>query len=175
MGEILSLFQFLFGEVDGKKNSFRDVDHNSISKAQTRTSKVGAISNAQKAQSILFEKTNIHSVEKLQLSKKLKGRPFGGKQILKKVSQCRKTERGTLGGFSTSILSQNMKKIEEKIFFRKKSHNAKKTVRGDPLGFFNIHKLSRSAEKKLKGGTLWCCPVWYVTRKNREIFFGLVR
>ena len=67
----------------------------------------------------------------------------------------------------------------------------KKTERGDPLRFFNIHsvakhqknaggpfgekiskkkfrkKMSRSAEKKLKGGTLWSRPVWYVTRKNR--------
>ena len=67
----------------------------------------------------------------------------------------------------------------------------KKTERGNPLGFSNIHcvakhqknaagtlwgkkfrkkipkKMSRSAEKKLKGGTLWSRPVWYVTRKNR--------
>ena len=45
-----------------------------------------------------------------------------------KVSQCRKTERGTLCGFSTSILSQNMKKLKKtKIFiFGKKSHNAEK-------------------------------------------------
>ena len=65
----------------------------------------------------------------------------------------------------------------------------KKTER-NPLGFSNIHsvakhqknaggpfegkkfekkpkKMSRSAEKKLKGGTLWCRPVWYVTWKNR--------
>ena len=45
-----------------------------------------------------------------------------------KVSQCRKTERGTLCGFSTSILSQNMKKLKKtKIFiFGKKPHNAEK-------------------------------------------------
>ena len=63
----------------------------------------------------------------------------------------------------------------------------KKTERGDSLGFSNIHpvakhqknaggpfgekifrkKMSRSAEKKLKGGSLWSRPVWYVTRKNR--------
>ena len=71
----------------------------------------------------------------------------------------------------------------------------KKTERGDPLGFFNIHsvakhqknaggpfgekfffeKKSRSAEKKTKGGTLWSRPVWYVTRKNRKNLFGSVR
>ena len=70
----------------------------------------------------------------------------------------------------------------------------KKTERGDPLGFFNIHsvakhqknaggpfgekffskKKSRSAEK-MKGGSLWSRPVWYVTRKNRKILFGSVR
>ena len=64
----------------------------------------------------------------------------------------------------------------------------KKTERGDPLGFFNIHSVakhqkkcrgdplgnfffrknkSRSAEK-MKGGSLWSRPVWYVTRKNRK-------
>ena len=67
----------------------------------------------------------------------------------------------------------------------------KKTESRNPLGFSNIHsvakhqknaggpfeekkfrkkfrkKMSRSAEKKLKGGTLWSRPVWYITRKNR--------
>ena len=66
----------------------------------------------------------------------------------------------------------------------------KKTERRNPSGFSNIlsvakhqknaggpfeekkpkknpKKMSRSAEKKLKGGTLWSRPVWYVTRKNR--------
>ena len=86
-----------------------------------------------------------------------------------------------------------MKKLKKKSFFyfREKSHHAEKTERRNPLGFSNIHsvakhqknaggpfeekksekkfrkKMSRSAEKKLKGGTLWSRPVWYVTRKNR--------
>ena len=72
----------------------------------------------------------------------------------------------------------------------------KKTERGDPLGFFNIHsvakhqkkmqgdplgkiffskKKSLSAEKKMKGGSLWSRPAWYVTRKNRKNLFGSVR
>ena len=43
----------------------------------------------------------------------LKGEPLQEKQILEKnVSQCRKTEQGTLWGFSTSILSQNIKKLK---------------------------------------------------------------
>ena len=78
-----------------------------------------------------------------------------------------------------------MKKLKKKNFFifGIKSHNAEKTERRNPLGFSNIHsvaklkkmqggpfeekkirkkirkKMSRSAEKKLKGGTLWSRPV----------------
>ena len=33
----------------------------------------------------------------------------------------------------------------------KKSHNAEKTEREDPLGFFNIHSVAK-LQKKLKGG-----------------------
>ena len=70
----------------------------------------------------------------------------------------------------------------------------KKTERGDPLGFFNIHsvakyqkkaggpfgekfffrKKSHSAEKNERG-SLWSRPVWFVTRKNRKNLFGSVR
>ena len=48
-----------------------------------------------------------------------------------------------------------MKKLKKtKIFiFGKKSHNAeKKTERGDPLGFFNIHSVAK--HQKNAGGTL---------------------
>ena len=41
-----------------------------------------------------------------------------------------------------------MKKI-----FEKKSHNAEKTERGDPLGFFNICSVGKL--QKIEGGTLW--------------------
>ena len=46
-------------------------------------------------------------------------------------------------------------KIEEKIFSfsGKKSHNAEKTERGDPLRFFNIHSVAK--HQKNAGGTLW--------------------
>ena len=71
----------------------------------------------------------------------------------------KKTERGTLWDFSTSIKSQNIKKnaggtLWGKIFFRKKS---------------------LAVPKKMKGGSLWSRPVWYVTRKNRKNLFGSVR
>ena len=78
-----------------------------------------------------------------------------------------------------------MKKLKKtKIFiFGKKSHNAEKSERGDPLGFFNIHSVAKhqknaggpfeekkfrkknpeknvsQCRKKLKGGTLWSRPV----------------
>ena len=51
-----------------------------------------------------------------------------------------------------------MKKLKKtKIFiFGKKSHNAEKTERGDPLRFFNIHSSILSQNiKKNSGGTLW--------------------
>ena len=72
-----------------------------------------------------------------------------------KVSQCRKTERGTFWDFSTSILSQNIKKIQ-----------------GDPLGKIFFRKKSLAVPKKMKGIlTFWSRPVWYVTRKNRLVFW----
>ena len=114
-----------------------------------------------------------------------------------KSHNAEKLKGGTLCGFSTSILSQNMKKLKKtKIFiFGKKSHNAEKTERGDPLGFFNIHSVAKhqkmqggpfgekfffekkvsQCRKKMKGGSLWSRPVWYVTRKNRKNLFGSVR
>ena len=124
---------------------------------------------------------------------------FWKNYILKKwtewraVSQCRKTERGTLWGFSTSILSQNMKKLKKKKFFyfREKISQCQKNwkeepfvifqhpfcrktskkCRGDPLREKNSKKKSEkkylAVPKNLKGGTLWSRPVWYVTRKNR--------
>ena len=67
-----------------------------------------------------------------------------------KISQCRKKQRGTLWDFPTSILSQNIKKRQ-----------------GGPFGKKSSEKNVSQCRKKLKGGTLWSRPVWYVTRKNR--------
>ena len=118
-----------------------------------------------------------------------------------KSHNAEKLKGWTLRGFSTSILSQNMKKIKKtKIFiFGKKSHNAEKKLKGGTLWDFSTSilsqnikkmqgdplrkkiskkkipkKMSRSAEK-MKGGSLWSRPVWYVTRKNRKNLFGSVR
>ena len=48
-----------------------------------------------------------------------------------------------------------MKKLKKtKIFISgKKSRNAEKTERGDPLGFFNIHSVAK--HQKNAGETLW--------------------
>ena len=49
----------------------------------------------------------------------------------------KKLKGGTLWDFSTSVLSENSKKIEEgalwRNFFRKKSHKAENTLREYPL------------------------------------------
>ena len=68
--------------------------------------------------------------------------------------------------------------------FLKQSHCAEKLERGDPLGFLKLQfaaknqkleggpfgdkkkfKKSRTVAKKFKGGTLWSCPVLYLTLK----------
>ena len=72
-------------------------------------------------------------------------------------------------------------------FFLKKSHNAEKTEREDPLGFFNIHSVAKL--KKIEGGLSWgksffeksrtvpkkwtllSRPVLYVTRETFLVQF----
>ena len=78
---------------------------------------------------------NIHSVAKHEKIEENKSFHFR-----EKISQCRKKLKGgTLWDFSTSILSQNIKKMQggpfgEKIFLRKKkSRSAEKNERGESL------------------------------------------
>ena len=79
----------------------------------------------------------------------MKGGPFGEKKNLgKKVSQCRKTERG----FLTSILSQNIKKLKgENFYFRKKISQCRKKLKGGPFGILQ-HPFCGKTAKKLKEG-----------------------
>ena len=72
-----------------------------------------------------------------------------------KSHNAEKLKGRTLWGFSTSILSQNMKKLKKtKIFiFGKKSHNAEKNWKGGPFGIFQ-HPFCRKTSKKCRG-TLW--------------------
>ena len=43
-------------------------------------------------------------------------------------------------------------------------------MQGDPLGEKFPKKMSRSAEKKLKGGTLWCCRYGMLRGKTGKTF-----
>ena len=101
--------------------------------------------------------------------------PLEKKQIFeKKVSQCRKTERGDpLGFLNTQSVVKYQRNWRGKIIFGKKSHNAEKKQRGDPLGFSNMHSVAK--QQKIEGWTLWSRPVWYVTREIRKNLFGSVR
>ena len=67
------------------------------------------------------------------------------------------------------------KKTEGGIFQHTFCRKTAKKLKGDALGKKFPKKKSRIAEKKLKGGTLWSRPVWYITRENRKNFFGSVR
>ena len=115
--------------------------------------------------------------------------PAGASPWRAKVSQCRKTERGDPLRFFNIHSVAKHEKIEENknFYFREKISQCRKKLKGGLFGIFQHpfcsktsknaggtlwgkkfrKKMSRSAEKKLKGGTLWSHPVWYVTRKNR--------
>ena len=94
---------------------------------------------------------NIHSVVKHQ---KLKGENFLFWE--KNLPMPKKTERGTLWDFSTSILSQN----------------SKKSLRGILWGKFFSRKKSLAVPKQVERGTFWSRPVWFVTRENRKNLFA---
>ena len=133
---------------------------------------------------------NIHAVAKHQ---KNAGGPFGEK-CPKKCLNAEKLKGGPFGVFQYPFCRKTSK-IEGENFYFRKSRSAKKLKRGtlDPLGFFNIHFVAKhqknagdslgkkfrkkcfAVPKKIERGTLWCCPVWYVTRKNMENLFGPVR
>ena len=73
-----------------------------------------------------------------------------------RLKNTKKTSKCQVFFYSTrksKILSQNIEKMQ-----------------GDPLG-----KKVSQCRKKMKGGSLWSLPVWYVTRKNRKNLFGSVR
>ena len=97
---------------------------------------------------------NIHSVAKPEKIEKKTKFSFSRKNL----TMPKKTERGTLWDFLTSILSQNIKKMQ-----------------GGPFGEkFCFEKTSRSAEKKERGEPS-VSSVRYVTRKNSKNLFGSVR
>ena len=120
-----------------------------------------------------------------------RGDPLEKKQIFgKKSHHAGKLKRGTLWGFSTSILSQNIKKLKgENFYFWKKISQCRNKLKGGTLWGFPTSILTRNSKKieggpfgeknrknclaepkKIERGTLWSRPVWYVTRKNRKTF-----
>ena len=73
-----------------------------------------------------------------------------------KVSQCRKTGRGDPLRFFNIHSVAKHEKIEENknFYFRKKSHSAEKKLKGGTLWDFPTSSLSQNS-KKIEGGTLW--------------------
>ena len=106
---------------------------------------------------------NIHSVEKHE---KIENKNF---YFREKISQCRKKLKGgTLWDFSTSILSQNIKKMQGdplgKIFFsKKKSRSAEKNERGDPLVSLGMVCYAEKQEK----------PFWF-SSLGQLVQFGAI-
>ena len=58
--------------------------------------------------------------------------------------------------------------------FQHPSDAKQQKIEGRPFGE-KIFTKSLAVPKKMKAGTLWSRPVWYVTRKNRKNLFGSVR
>ena len=101
-----------------------------------------------KRKTLFLKKLNIHSVAKYQISKKLKGDPLEEKIFFKSFTMP-KNWKGGLRGFSTSILSQNMKKY----IFPGKNLTMPKKLKGGTLWDFSTSILSQNIKKCR--GTLW--------------------
>ena len=98
------------------------MDYSELTENKTRTSKVGSISKAQKAQNIFLER----KLEEI----------FEKKFFQKKSHSAEKCKRGTLLDLLTYIPLQNIKKLGggTKKFSKKRRTVPKKIQRGDPLG-----------------------------------------
>ena len=113
---------------------------------------------------------------------------FGGIKFLEKSLTMPKNGKGDPLVFFNIHFVANIKKLKRKIsIFGKITPNAKKT-KGGPSGIFQ-HSFCRKTAKKLKGtpwgiffrknlavskkmkgGTLWARPVWYVAREKGKNF-----
>ena len=103
---------------------------------KTRTSKVGAISKAQKAQKTFFEKKlKIFFFE--ILSNFFFEKPKNLSDLKPKNQFIWRAKRGTLPKLSTFLLQLKEEPFGEKTNFRKKVSQCRKTETGDPLGFLN--------------------------------------
>ena len=105
-----------------------------------------------KRKTLFSKKTNIHSVAKYQISKKLKGDHLEEKKLEKKSHNTEKLKGGPFGVFKHPICCKTSKKLTgdplEKKKLEKKSHNAEK-LKGEPFEVFSTSILSQNM-KKLK-------------------------
>ena len=95
----------------------------------------------------------------------MKGGPFGEKKILeKKIHNAEKLKGGgTFWGYSTSILSQNIKKFKgEKFLFSEKISQCRKKLKGGPFGLARYGMLRGKTGKTFlvqfagANGAIWC-------------------
>ena len=70
----------------------------------------------------------------------------------------------------SKIKNFSKKNVRKNYIFNKMNRVARRGSLAPASGALKSH-----VAEKLKGGTLWSRPVWYVTRKNRKNFFGSVR
>ena len=90
-------------------------------------------------------------------------------------------KRETLPKLSTFLSPLKGDPLKKKQIFEKKSLTMPKNLKGDPLGFFNIHSVAKHQKieggilfsgKKLKGGTLWDFPTTILTQNTKKIEGG---
>ena len=108
--------------------------------------------------STLLQYSKIEIFWKKNFSKKLhsqKNGPSGSPGRALKSHNAEKLKGWTLWGFSTSILSRNMKKLKKTkiLIFRKNSHNAEKNWKGGLFGIFQ-HPFCRKTSEKMQGDPL---------------------
>ena len=101
----------------------------------------------------LLQYSKIENFSEKILSKKLHTQKNGPCGALKSHN-AEKLKGGTPCGFSTSILSQNMKKLNKtKILFSGKISQCRKKLKGGPFEIFQ-HPFCRKTSKKCRGDPL---------------------
>ena len=97
----------------------------------------------------------------------------------RRLKMDRVARRGSLARAAGALKSHNAEKLKGghfEVFQHAFCRKTSKKMQGGPFGEnFFFRKKSLAVPEKMKGGTLWSRPVWYITRKNRKNFFGSVR
>ena len=114
-------------------------------------------------------------------AEKLKGGPFEVFQhpFGRKTWKNWRKQKFSFSGKNLTMPKKNWKGgpfgIFQHPFCRKTSKKCRGTLWGKNSEEKNSEKKCLAVPKKMKGGSLWSRPVWYVTRKNRKNLFGSVR